>query len=315
MSRAGACPRARRAASPTGRPGPAAGFALAAVLGITGLASAAPLAVPATGSTAPATHPVTTALPATLVATWRQQFDDPVLTALLAPLAPQDSGRAQALAREWVAVRVFHAQWSTLNALAQLAQDQQAALMDLLPGAEGRETQLARVASQLEQARRLGTDRAARRDRAIDAVARLAGTAPEALVARIGQPLAEWRLPHLVAEPPTLRLTVSPGTSAQVQRLTDLHTRHQAALQADRAVLAARQRMAQAQAQAGSGDDAATAQPADPATAQAWQDLLLALNAQAGAAGDLALAWLDYLATAPAAGAGQAASRGAARPA
>lgn len=273
------------------------------------LALAAVLALPLAGTAATAATRVAGAATAASPA-WRQQFDDPVLTALLAAVAPQDDERAQALARQWVAVRVFHAQWSTLDALARLAQDTQSALMDLPPGTEDREAQLARVASQIEQMRRLGADRAGRRDQAMAAVARLAGVTAQVLVARIGPPLTEWRLPHLVAEPPTVRLTVSPGTSALAQRLAGLHARHEAALQADRAVLAARQRLAQARpgaAAAPAADVSGTAsvadpQPADLATAQAWQDLLLALDAQAGAAGDLALAWLDYLAAAPALG-------------
>lgn len=270
-------------------PGIASALALglAAALGLPLSAMAAPLSAPPMQTVGAQAGGTVSGAPASAATAWRQQFDDPVLTALLAPLAPQDDERAQALARQWVAVRVFHAQWSVAGALARLTQDAQSALMDLPPETEGRAERLAQVASELEQTRRLAADRAARRDQAVAAVAQLTGTTPQALAARVGASLSEWRLPHWVAEPPTLRLTVSPATSGLVQRLSALHARHEAALQADRAVQAARLQLAQLQArtQADQGSDAA-----------AMQTLLLALNAQASAAGDLALAWLDYLA-------------------
>lgn len=269
-------------------------------------------------------RPVVAAVPAvaadaasTANARWWTQFDDPVLTALLAPVAPQDLARAHALARQWVAVRVYHAQWSVADALLRLARAEQAAWMDLPPEAEGRETQLGRVAGQLAQAGRFAADRITRRDQSIEAVAQLAGVPVAALVARIGAPLAEWRLPHLVAEPPTVRLTLSSRTSDQAQRLTTLHARHAAALQADRQALAARQALAlaqhRAQGRAGAAaddSDAALAQalPGDAATAQAYQALMLALNEQAMAAGALALAWLDHLAITPGSAPGSAAA-------
>lgn len=317
----GAAPRIARAALPAGlRAGMVASAAVLLIAALAPRAHAAPTTAPTT-----ALRPAAMA-PAAATAGWWTQFDDPVLTALLAPVAPQDAARAQTLARQWVAVRVYHAQWSVVDALLRLARAEQAALMDLPPEAEGREAQLSRVAGQLAQAGRFAADRLARRDQAIEAVAQLAGLPVAALVARIGAPLAEWRLPHLVAEPPTVRVTLSSRTSDQVQRLTTLHACHEAALQADRQALAARQALALAQrrapgsaAAAADDGDAALAQalPGDAATAQAYQALMLALNQQAIAAGELALAWLDHLEATPAAtpaAASHTATRSAGKP-
>lgn len=286
-------------------------------------------------------HPVwaaSAAIPATggaqaAPAAWWQQFDDPVLTELLAPLGAREPERAQALARQWVAVRVYHLQGAVVDALARMSRAEQAALMDLPVDSPERDARLARVAEQLAQAQRYTADRASRRDQAIEAVARLSGQPVAQLVARITTPLAEGRLPHLVAEPPTLRVTLSAHTSEQAQRLTALHACHEAARQADRAVLAARQALAQAQspspspsqsqaspaaAGTGAGEAAGGTAPVDAATARATQALLMAASHQAATAGDLALAWLDYLAVAPspaAAGGGHTATRGGAKPA
>ncbi|MEK8051688.1 hypothetical protein AACH10_15665 [Ideonella sp. DXS22W] len=268
------------------------------------------------------------AVAASLAGPWWQQFDDPVLTALLAPLGEAQPGRAQALARQWVAVRVYHLQGATADALGRMARAQQAALMDLPADTPGRDDALARVATQLAQAQRHAEDRAARRDQALAEVAQLSGLPGEAQIQRLGAALSDGRLPHLVAEPPTLRVTLSAHTSEQAQRLTTLHACHEAARQADRAVLAARQALAQARAlapagappagpagPAGASDDL----PTDAATAQATQALLLAISRQAATAGDLALAWLEWLAIEPAAppartGAGHTATRAPGKP-
>ncbi len=279
-------------------------------------------AAPVASGAPPAVAP----LAAAATAGWRTQFDDPVLTALLAQVAPQDGARALALARQWVAVRVYHAQWSVVDGILRQARAEQAAWMDLPADAEDREARLSHLAEQLAQAGGHAADRAARRDQAIERVAQLAGLPTATLVARIGAPLAEWRLPHLVAEPPTVRVTLSSRTRDQVQRLATLHASHDAALQADRAALAARQALAVAQGRAQGGNATALdggdamrpqAQPGDIATARAHQALLLALNQQAIAAGELALAWLDHLEAAPGgipASASHTATRGAGRP-
>lgn len=258
----------------------------AALLGLLGaLPSAQAAAAGRPVAPAPATAGAVALIPATAEAWW-QRFDDPVLAALVEGLSDPGDAAAQplavrrlALARHWVAVRVFQvhalALQAWLDGLRQLQQQQ----MDSPPGSDGREAALSQLAQALAAAEAQQAERLARRDAALDAVATLAGMDRARLHQQLAAAPDPGRLPHVVAEPPALRVTVSAETAELARRLGALHDRHAAARQAERQLQAL--------------DRALASQAADPGPS-APEALLRARVLQAGSAGDLALAWLDW---------------------
>lgn len=252
-------------------------IALSALSGLPAAQAAAAGRLAAAHSAAPA---------AVAAEAWWQRFDDPLLSALVdgladageAPAAPL-AARRLALARQWVAVRVFQVHALALQAWMDGLRQSQQQLMDSPPGSDGREAALSQVAQALQAAQTQQAERLARRDAAQDAVAELAGMDRGRLRQQVAAALDQGRLPHVVAEPPALRVTVSAETAELARRLGMLHDRHAVARQAERQLQALDQALALQTAEAG------------PSAGEA---LLRARVLQAGSAGDLALAWLDW---------------------
>lgn len=213
-------------------------------------------------------------------APWWSAYGDPALDQLMHAARGQAPAAQQALVQGWIVARVQRTRLALAQQLLGAARAEQALLMDAEPGAE-RDGALKAIARRVEQAEQridaLGRDR----DERTAALSRLTGVPADDLL-RWLEPAAGHTVPQVAVSLPA---DDEEGEGRQLARQARETQRLRQLLQARRYELQAHQ----VREEAGAGDRLRTL--------ETFQQLMLDTDRVAVSAGELALAWAQWLPT------------------
>lgn len=211
-------------------------------------------------------------------APWWAAYADPALDQLMHGASAADPAAQQALVQDWIVARVQRTRLALVRQLLAAARAEQALLMNAEPG-PGRDDALATLARRVEQAEQRIAALERDGEQRTDDLARQTGVPPADLL-RWLQPVSGSPLPQVSAAVPadpgdedSRRLATQ---ARETQRLRQLQQARQYELQAH-----------QVREQAGAGDRLRAL--------ETFQLLMVDTDRVAVAAGELALAWAQWL--------------------